>query len=452
MGNPALSIYNSVMLKIAMPLSDIGGQSKRKLLVFLGESQYWSKEQIEEFQSKRLCELINRAYLNVPFYRDLLDSHGVRPSMIKSISDLPLLPVLTKNDIRMGINSGRLLDTTMDVRKLERNNSSGSTGEPLHFYLNSEASRIKKASAIRAWQWMGFSFGDKILRLSPLPRLGVLKKIQDRATRTKYMQAVKLTENEFELILRELKTFRPSILRSYPDPLYIFAEYIKGKSISLPSLKAINTTGSTLFDHYRESIEAAFSCKMFDSFSCEGGAVVSQCPSSRLYHAADECAITEILDINGYPSSKGRLVTTDLWNYATPFIRYDTQDMVERSDEPCNCGRCLTAIKRIFGRSSDILITADRQYLFANNFTGYFQGLSGVDQYQVYQKSRSTLILRIKPGYGFNAETESQIRAIMSSLIGGSTQVSIELVDDIPLSNSGKRRFLIRDDSIPLEF
>lgn len=447
-----MSIYNAFTMKVAMPVADLlTRQNMKKYLDFLIESQYWSREKIDEFQNVRLQALVKHSYRNVPYYRDLFDKYGISPGQIQCVSDLSMLPVLSKKDIREGIKSGDLIDSTSNLRKLEINNSSGSTGEPLQFYLNREASSIKKASAIRAWQWMGFQFGDRILRVSPLPRTGLIKKIQDTVTRTKYIQVSQTNEKEFEVITAGLNQCKPSILRSYPDPLYLLARYLKNNGIKPQAIKAINTTGSTLFEHYRKLIEGVFSCRIFDSFSCEGGAVVSQCPCSDLYHVSDEYAITEILNEDGRPVSMGRLITTDLWNYATPFIRYDTQDVVEKSENQCHCGRSLMAIKKIYGRSSDILITPGKQFLYANDFTGRFQGISGIDQYQIFQKSLSEIIIRIKPSESYDRDTETHIRRTLSSIIQESIDISIHLVDVIPLSASGKRRFLIRDDSVSLD-
>jgi phenylacetate-CoA ligase len=445
-----MGFYNYIA-KSSLPISDlINNRRVGHYLRFLGKSQFWSKDKIQVCQNDRLRKLIDHAYANVPFYKELFDQYGVRPTQIQDTSDLAKLPILSKKDIRDGINSGKLIDQTARLSKLEKNNSSGSTGEPLKFYLDSEASSIKKATAIRAWQWMGFNLGDKILRISPLRRNGLIKHVQDIMTRTHYMQAYKFNEAEFAKMAKVMIEFAPSVLRSYPDPLFLFSKYIKSHGIKPPKLTAINTTGSTLHDAYRDYIEDVFSCRIFDSFSCEGGAGVSQCSHSAAYHVADEYAITEVVDNTGNHTKMGRLITTDLWNFATPFIRYDTQDMVEISEDQCPCGRGLMTIKKIFGRSSDILVTPNKQFLFANNFTGHFQDISGVDQYQIHQKSLNQIAVYVKTNNKYDSSTSKMIMDLMRGIIGDSVNISIEVVDDIPVSKSGKRRFLIRDESVPL--
>jgi len=444
-------MYNWFSNNVALRLSDLmTGKNISCYLEYLNESQYWSENKIAEFQNAKLQGLLKHSYENVSFYKNLFDLYGIVQSQIQDISDLKKIPILTKGELRGAVNSGELIDNTTDIRRFEKNNSSGSTGEPFCFYLNKDASSIRKASVIRAWQWMGFNLGDKILRVSPLERTGIIKQIQDVVTKTYYVQAYKLDEAEFSRISDAINKHKPIILRSYPDPLYLLARYIRENNVNLPQIKAINTTGSTLHNVYREYIEDVFNCRIYDSFSCEGGAVASQCSESSLYHLADEYAITEVVDDSGNPTNKGRLITTDLWNYATPFLRYDTQDVVEISEQNCSCTRGLSVIKQIYGRASDVLVTSSKQYLFVNNFTGHFQNLLGIDQYQIHQKSIDEFEVKIKPNEQYADSVKDAILGLMKEIIGDDANVAVSLHEEIPVLKSGKRRFLIRDESVPL--
>ncbi len=447
-----MSFFNLYSAHIALPISDlITGRRIYYYSKFLAHSQFWSKSEIKEYQNTKLRELITHAYINVPFYSDLFKRCDLTPNDIVTAEDLIKLPILTKNDIRDGIRSGNLFDQTANKASLELNSSSGSTGEPLQFYLDKNSASFKKATSIRGWRWMSFELGDKILRISQIPRQGVLKKLQDYVSRSYYIHAYRLNDSEFDHIVSVLNKYKPMILRCYPEPLFLLANYIRRNNVRIQGLQAINTTGSTLIPQYREIIEDVFQCKIFDSFSCEGGAAVFECPTHDLYHSADEYAITEIVDSSGNPSQLGRLITTDLWNRATPFIRYDTQDVVEIATDECRCGRQLSTIKRIHGRSSDVLVTPSRQYLVVNNFTGLFQDITGIDQFQIHQTDLDSFVVLIKANYQFDKIAESRVMKIMNSIINEDVRIKITLVDEIPLPPTGKRRFLVRDNSIPLD-
>ena len=252
-----------------MPFFDLITNKKNShYLSELNKSQFWSADKLHEYQNDRLKQLIAHVYANVPFYTELFNQNGLDPNQIKDVSDLKLLPILTKSDIRAGIRSGKLMNKKAQLSKLEKNNSSGSTGEPLQFFLDNDAASMKKAAAIRAWQWMGFNVGDKIFRISPLERSRLIKRIQDYFTNTLYMQSYRMNEEEFKKISEALVKFSPSILRSYPDPLYLLVRYMRSNKIKPPKITSINTTGSTLYEFYRDEIEEYFSCRIFDSFRC----------------------------------------------------------------------------------------------------------------------------------------------------------------------------------------
>ena len=59
---------------------------------FLQESQWWSREQLEEYQLEQLSKLLHHAYENVPYYRRVFDERGLKPKDIQSINDLKKLP------------------------------------------------------------------------------------------------------------------------------------------------------------------------------------------------------------------------------------------------------------------------------------------------------------------------------------------------------------------------
>ncbi len=44
----------------------------------LKKSQWWTKEQLEEYQMQQLSKLLNHAYENVPYYRRIFDERGLK--------------------------------------------------------------------------------------------------------------------------------------------------------------------------------------------------------------------------------------------------------------------------------------------------------------------------------------------------------------------------------------
>ena len=88
----------------AIPLPIRYGTVFRDTYKFLQESQWWSKEQLEEYQLQQLSTLLQHAYENVPYYHRIFDERGLKPQDIQGFTDLQMLPYLTKEDVRTNFN------------------------------------------------------------------------------------------------------------------------------------------------------------------------------------------------------------------------------------------------------------------------------------------------------------------------------------------------------------
>jgi phenylacetate-CoA ligase len=442
-----MGIVNIVSEKITLPVGDLlTGNSVAKDLDFLMQSQWWPRVEIKKYQEKKLQDLIRHCVSTVPFYRDLFRENDLQVDSIKTITDLKKLPVLKKSRIKKeGLE--RFKSSSVGPKEIIQSASSGSTGEPLFYVRTRKAYSFNLATQLRGWYWMGFRLGDRYVKLSQNPRKDPIKRLQDRFSNNQYLAINPLEDKNFEYVLGQIEKFKPEYIRCYPDPLLFLARFKKKHPEFSHVPKAIATTGNTLFPETRKEIEDSFCCKIFDAYSCEGNSTVFECPSHNGYHSAGEYGITEIIDENGYPVTEGigRLISTDLWNYAHPFIRYDTQDYVEVDSSPCSCGRNLLKIKRIIGRDNDVLEMESGRKFIVHNFTGFFQTDTpeikrSVDQFQIVKrKDRVIFKLVVNQNYCENVKLyiknfwERELRA----------PVYIEIVNNIPLTTSGKRKFII---------
>lgn len=439
-----------------LPLSDlVTGNTISSSLSFLEKSQYWSREQIDEYQNIKLRSLIHHSYKNVPFYNELFNDLRIRPEDIHTKEDLIKLPIITKDDLKK--SKGKHLATNINSKHLVFSSSSGSTGEPFQFYKTKESDSWVTASAMRGWGWMGYNLGDKYVKVSMNPRTSRIKKIQDIINNSSYLSSTQLNAYEFDLINEDITKFNPKFIRCYPVPLYFLAQQIEkdNKFYKGSKLKAINTTGSTLTKEVREKVEKVFGAKIFDAYSCEGGAVFFECPTGKYYHPAEEYAIQEYI-IDNYTQSDiekpVRHITTDLHNYASPFIRYDTQDYVVLGEnELCSCGRHLSNIKKIKGRDSDVLVTPSGKFLIVENFVAYFEWISEVDQIQVVQDKVDEVKINIIVNNAFNKITFEKIHSYWKYYIGLDVKVLLVIVDEIELTPTGKRRTVIRNPNIKID-
>ena len=165
-----------------------------------------------------------------------------------------------------------------------------------------------------------------------------------------------------------------------------------------------------------------------------------------------EYAITEVIDNENNPVNSGRHITTDLWNFAMPFIRYDTQDIIEKSDKRSDSGIQLEAFRQIMGRDSDILVTPSGKYLIVHTFTIFFEYFEEIIQFQVIQNNAESVEVHLVVKNGYNKKTETEIAEGLAGLLGKEFHIAIHVVTKIPLLPSGKRKFIVRDKSVKLPF
>jgi phenylacetate-CoA ligase len=91
-----------------------------------------------------------------------------------------------------------------------------------------------------------------------------------------------------------------------------------------------------------------------------GPGVAGECRECNGLHINEDHFLVEVLDPKTLepvaPGEVGELVITTLTKEAFPVIRYRTRDLSRFMTEPCSCGRTLTRMHRVMGRTDDMLI------------------------------------------------------------------------------------------------
>lgn len=443
-------LHHFIQEQIILPLSDlITGQCVYKYLRFLRKSQYWTREQIDAFQNERLRKLIAYAYENVPYYHDVMVKRNLTPEDIQTKEDLVKLPIISKEVMRKeGIE--RFTSTAMPKKKMIKHSSSGSTGQPFEYYNTNLSYSVNLAANLRGWYNFGWRLGDKYVKISQNPRKSKIKRLQDWITGNLYVATADLSDKHMYEIMQQIEKYKPIVIRSYPDPMYIMAQYrLQHKNEFTYCPKVITTTGNILHPHIRKTIEEAFGCEIFDAYASEGNANVFECPTHHCYHVSEEYGITEVVDEQGNPIKEGigRVVTTDLWNYAHPFIRYDVQDRVELETKPCPCGRAYMQIRKIWGRDNELLVAPSGRRYVVHHFTVFFESTvtpelkDSVDQFQFIQHKDGSTTLNIVVNDKYNDGVGLFLKQYWEKEFGAS--VDVQVVDRIKLMENNKRRFII---------
>jgi len=416
---------------------------------WLQRTQWLPRSKLKEIQQKRLRLLLEHVFRHVPFYRKMFKAKNVEPSDIKSSEDLLKLPIVTKYDIRS--NFHEFLSRDFQRYGPVLNSTSGSTGEPFRYYIDRRTVGIARATLWRGWGYAGYRLGDKVAVFAGLSLASRLRKSLGRAAkkvvdRVMYFPAVNLRKEILKVHADGMLKFKPKFIRGYPSSLYFFANFLEEEGVDGIRPKAVFTTAEMLFPYQRRLIEKVFRCHVFDGYGAyDGGTGAFECERHCGYHIAVEKVVMELCDDDGNlvaEGEKGRIVATDLFNYAMPFIRYDTGDVGVYSNEECSCGRKLPLMKQILGRTTDILRFRNGAVLSGPSLTLIFKDFD-IKQFQLVQKKDDLLLVRVIKGEAFVDGDARRLRKTLEDIAGKGVEIRFEFVDFISPTKSGKWKFII---------
>jgi phenylacetate-CoA ligase len=323
--------------------------------------------------------------------------------------------------------------------------TSGSTGEPVLVRRTAHSQLDWLATTMREHLWHDRSFLAPFCAIrANIPKLTRLENWGAPASllrKTGPALGIPITtdiETQIALIL----DFKPQTLLIYPSNLAALAQHCTAHGIAIPSLKKILTIGETLSLDIRTHTERAFGADVSDMYSSqEAGNIALQCPQSGLYHVMAENLIVEILNEDGVAAGEGkagRVVLTDLNNFATPLIRYDIGDYAEAGPS-CSCGRGLPTLKRILGRERNLILMPDGSRHWPLVGFHKFREIAPVIQYQMIQQDREHVELRLVVERPLTGQEENNLATHVQTSLGHPFSLSISYFDGrIPVGPSGK--------------
>jgi phenylacetate-CoA ligase len=434
----------------------------RAMYKFLQKSQWWSKEQIEEYQRQQLKKLLAHAYANVPYYRAIFDKLGLVPNNVRDLADLEQLPLLTRDSARENI--GALKARNYAVKDLEGVATSGSTGSPLGFYYEKGTSRAREMAFVRsAWGRVGYRFIDKcaVLRDDVVTSNRAQRIAEKRLFgRWLTLSSRSMTEQNLPLYVEHMREFKPRYIQAFPSSITILARFMDENAIArFPTLKAVLCGSENLAPWQKDLLQAVFQCRVFSWYGqAEQVAFASECEVSQSYHIYPEYGVFELIDKRGRQIARsgeiGEIVATGFNNAAVPFIRYRTGDLAQYADSTCECGRHHALLDRIEGRANEYVVDSKGGMIPMNSIwltrDVINADFEGIRQFQFYQETLGEVILNIMPGKDYDQRSSGQMFSALRERLGDDVNMTVRLVDDIPRSEAGKHRWLVQ--KLPVRF
>lgn len=321
-----------------------------------------SVEKLAELRLERLRETVKLCEEMVPFYRKKLREMGVSWKDIKSLQDIGLLPFTTKDDLRENYPFGMFAVPIRDIVRIHA--SSGTTGQPTVVgYTSADietwselmarslvAGMADKSDIIQiAYGYglftggLGFHYGVERLGASAIPVSGGNTKRQIR-------------------LMVDLGT---TVLCCTPSYALFMAETAEEMGVDFKELKLKSGIfgAEPWSDRMRDKVERLLNLSAFDVYGLSevmGPGVAIECENKDGLHIFEDAFVPEVIDANTGETlsvgEQGELVFTTINKRGMPLLRYRTRDITSLDESPCPCGRTHVRMRRVRGRTDDMLI------------------------------------------------------------------------------------------------
>jgi phenylacetate-CoA ligase len=414
----------------------------KELTDTLNQLQWFTPIKLKEIQTNKLRALVSHHVKNTVWFSDRIKESKLTVRDI-SADHMERLPLLTRRDIQSAGERFFAREIPKDHGKTGVVKTSGSTGEPVVIKATDIVGKFFHSYNYQEILWHNRDFKSRLATIragqfetKELPNWGAPYSIlHETGPALLIHNATDIKEQA-----RLLSEFKPDILLVYPNNLAALLD-VWGDSV--PKLTHIKCVGETVSDQLRERVKHLFHLNIEDSYSSqEVGSIANKCSSSDLYHTMDQNLIVEILDDNYNPCKEGeigKIVITDLHNYATPMIRYSIGDYAERGGV-CRCGRGLGTLKKVLGRERNLLVRADGSRYWPMIGMYAFDTLDFIiRKYQVIQHTVTDIEYKIVTDEAINSDQETALILIAQAALGPEYNIRItRYAQDWPLPPNGK--------------
>ncbi|MCQ0111868.1 CoF synthetase [Zhouia amylolytica] len=390
-----------------------------------------AKESINR-RDQLLKELLNHAVNTTPYY-----------SKYDTYSSLEDFPVIKKNIVIENFEKFRSIKYLNS--KIHKVTTSGSTGMPFTIFHDSEKRVRNTADTIYFLQKNGYKVGEPLyyFRLWKGETKSRMKSFLQNVTK---VDISKLSEEDIFQIVERLK--KDTSLKSFigiASSLETICHYLEDNNYEPINTNAhfFIANSDSLSPFTKTAVKKYFDAPIVSRYSNEELGIIAQQENngSDVFRINWGTYFVEILDLESdvpaKPGVVGRIVVTDLYNYAMPLIRYDTGDLASYGF--VNDEKVLTKVE---GRKMDAVYTTSGEllspYAIYPKMQDYYEYFN---QYQFIQLGASEYLIKLN--YKKDFIKEEEFRQNFKSLLGEDAQIIIEYVNEIPVLSSGKRKRVI---------
>ena len=418
------------------------GSNVRKYLELLNDIEgksIYSEQELCEYHRTKICELLNHCVETVPAYSNQ------NPD---SLTDWPIV-----NKITLKNGGEKFFSTSYNRTNLIPMTTSGSTGTPFTCWQNPEKKRRVNAEVLFYNGRIGYEIGRKIIYFRSVASEVRKSTLQQFMQNINLIDCTDLSDTDIRHKLAQIKKLSKNdgaMILSYASTLDAFCKYFEKYGVSEANgcnIYGVVSGSEMLKDTTRKMISQAFNCKVISRYANEENGFIGQdgIENNVFIHNRANYFI-EILKLDTdtpvEPNEVGRIVITDLYNYAMPMVRYDTGDVGAWQEIKVN-GIMRKAIGQFGGRRIDMIYDSSGNIISPHAITNYmWQYERVVKQFQFLQFDYGIYRLRL------NCAEECDAQRVLNGLyqiVGNDAKIEVELCDEIPVLASGKRRYIVNN-------
>jgi len=393
------------------------------------------KEILENYEigrkrvEKYLLNLLNHAANTTEFYKEFKG---------KSLSQFPLVnKAIYKENYKL------FMSDIFKNQDLHTMSTSGSTGTPFTVVQD----KRKRSRVIAELKLFGELCGYKSHE-----KMAFLRVLSEKTRKKRYIELIEniyrldtssLNNESLERINNFIRSKRVQAILSYSSTLELLARFIQDNNYTSRdyNVRSVIAGGEALDIETRRRLKDVFGerCMVVSRYSNQEMGILAQDTGENskfiLNHGSYyfECLKIDS-DEPAEMGEVGRLVITDLFNYAFPMIRYDTGDLgiIEKDDN-----HQWPVLKEIYGKQQDVIYSTKGEPVSPFSIAIYMWQVKGVSQWQFIQETESEYILKIN---GKQNRDLDKIVELMRNLLGNDANITINYVDEIPVLASNKQR------------
>lgn len=421
--------------------------------IVLSYTEYATLRVLEKIQRSKMQRILKLAS-NIPYWKMRVQSKSVLFRKIKSVVEIQELPIMLREDVQREFSTGQMVNQSVPIERRVFAQTSGSTGEPLSFFLDTILVAGRRACCWRMLRWCKSGKRPLLVRAKGAHHLGPMNFKGVYTFETRGYDDVDAMLSGLYAFTRSLaKRFSTSIiLDMFPSYLTRFTQVVQASKLDISHITGLLTGGESLLPDERDYVERTLSRKIRNKYTAMEFLVIGQeCGQSpeHSYHINAEYFYIEIVDANGSaspPGQTGRVIVTSLDHEAQLFLRYDTGDLGHLFKDNCPCGRTLPLLL-VEGRQAHLITLPSGKTHSQFSIIKHFYRphiVKHVREFQIVHETPTALTVKIVPYEATNSSIIHVLRDELSRTFDGEVHVTVELAENIPRAKSGKRKGYIK--------